>query len=342
MGKITPEVRIRNFLKGLMLIAILILPLHLANGRTSLPPDTLTIIHVTDIHACNLTGYNAYFVSQRQHLSNNTSTFADFLKSSPRRYNADILVVTGDMIDFYDAETVQGKMLGTQVEQFAGLIEISEIPVYLTLGNHDIASYRVPKSSSYTSDQIRSAEARATWMRNVACFKNGTYYSRIFQVDDLTLRLIFLDNAFIATSDFHDGVQEFIVDPYQLQWLDNELKASQSDIEIIFTHMPLPYGKKVSSSILSEPISTYSSKSKYSNLLTLLEKNSSAKFIFAGHQHVNAINEYIFPNGNKLTQVLTGSFGNEKSNYRIIRITGDNIIISSPGVEKTELTIPLK
>ncbi len=342
MEKNTPKIRIRSFLMGLMLISTLILPAPLANGGNSVPPDTLTIIHVTDIHACNLTGYNAYFVSQRQHLSNNISTFADFLKSSLRRYGADILAITGDMIDFYDAETVQGKMLGTQVEQFADLIEISEIPVYLTLGNHDIASYRVPKPSSYTSDQVCSEEARAAWMRNVACFKDGTYYSQIFQVDNLTLRLIFLDNGFLATSDFHDGVQQFIVDPYQLIWLDNELKASQSDIEIIFTHLPLPYGKKVSSSILSEPISTYTSKAKYFNLLTMLEKNSSSKFIFAGHQHINSINEYIFPDGDKLTQVLTGSFGNEKNNYRIIKITGDKIIISYPGVEKTEMTVPLK
>jgi len=344
MNKFTPGPIVKGIFKGLLFTSLLLVSSSLSYGRTSAlpPPDTLTIIHVTDIHACNLIGYNAYFVSQRQHLSKNLETFTDFLKSAPSKYNADIFAVTGDMIDFYDAETVQGRMLATQVEQFAGSLEVSEIPVFLTLGNHDLSSYVVPKPSAYTGNQIQSEEARAAWMRNVACFKEGTYYSRIFQVDKLTLRLIFLDNGFLATEEFHDGVQQFIVDPYQLTWLDSELKASPSDIEIIFTHMPLPYGKKTSSSILSEPISTYSSKSKYYDLLKLLEKNSSTKVIFAGHQHINAINEYIFPDGDKMTQVLTGSFGNEKSNYRIIKISGDKMIISLPGTEKPEMTLPLK
>jgi len=43
-----------------------------------------------------------------------------------------------------------------------------------------------------------------------------------------------------------------------------------------------------------------------------------------------------------MTQVLTGSFGNEKSNYRIIKISGDKMIISLPGTEKPEMTLPLK
>ncbi len=311
-------------------------------GQKPVLPDTLTIVHLTDIHTCNLTGYHPTIVSQRQYLMKNSDMFSGFIDSAPQRFDADFFVITGDLVDFYEAETATGKIIGTQIEQFADLINDSEIPFFLTLGNHDIATYTVPQTSKFTSEQIRAGEARASWMRNMACFRNGTYYSRIYKVDTLTVRLLFLDNSFIADEDYYDGVQPFIVDQYQLKWLDRQLKASPTDVEIIFTHIPLPSGKKTSSSILSEPLSTYSSKASYYDLLNLLEKHSSTWAVIAGHTHTNSVNEYVFPDGDKLTQIVTGSFGNDRDNWRIIKITGDKIMVSHPGDTDNEIVIQLR
>lgn len=161
-------------------------------------------------------------------------------------------------------------------------------------------------------------------------------------MDTLTVRLLFLDNSFIADEDYYDGVQPFIVDQYQLKWLDRQLKASPTDVEIIFTHIPLPSGKKTSSSILSEPLSTYSSKASYYDLLNLLEKHSSTWAVIAGHTHTNSVNEYVFPDGDKLTQIVTGSFGNDRNNWRIIKVTGDKIMVSYPGGVDNEVVIRLR
>ena len=105
--------------------------------------DTLTFIHITDVHICNLTGYHPAFVQKRQQFGNGITIYPEFLRTVPGKVKADFVVVTGDNIDYYEAETETGGMLDTQIEQYARILDNSQIPVYLTLGNHDIASYRI-------------------------------------------------------------------------------------------------------------------------------------------------------------------------------------------------------
>lgn len=311
-------------------------------AATSPKNDTLTFIHVTDPHVCNLTGYNTFFVEKRQHFGKNIQTFPGFLKSVPEKYEADFVVVTGDNIDYYEAETDNGGMLDTQVEQYSRLLGQCNLPVYITLGNHDISTYSINKVPAVTSNQLYAERARATWMRNVACFKEGTYYSHLFNLESATIRLIFLDNGYYSTEEMDDGVLPFVIDPFQLKWLDAQLKASDTDIEIIFMHIPLPYGNSAGNSILTEPITSYSSKTNSFNLLNILEKNSSSRLIFAGHKHINLINNYKLKDKNILTQVMTGAFGYDTANFRVIKITKDNILISMPGSSKIEYTIPVR
>ncbi len=324
------------------LLAIYFTSIFPTKAAVPVNPDTLTFIHVTDIHVCNLTGYHPFFVEKRQHFDKNAETFSDFLKTVPEKYNSDFVVVTGDNVDYYESETAQGKMLDTQVEQYARLLEVSEIPVFLTLGNHDISSYSMTSDITYIGNQINAEEARAVWMRNVPCFKEGTYYSRIFKIDTTTFRFIFLDDSYNATEEVSDGVMPFIVDQYQLRWLDAQLKSSPSDVEIIFMHFPLPYGTVVNGNIATESTAVYSSKSKYYNMLSVLEKNSSTRIILAGHKHINFINDYILPDGDKLTQVLTAAFGYNTAAWRVIKVTGNKILVSFPGSSKTELAIPVR
>lgn len=305
-------------------------------------PDTLSILQVTDIHVCNLTGYHPFFVEKRQHFGKNILTFPEFLKSVPDKLNADLMVITGDNVDFYEAEASLGRILDTQVEQYSRILDNCKIPVYLTLGNHDIASYWIDEVPSVKNSQLNAERARAAWMRNVPCFKEGTYYSRIFKVDDVTVRLIFLDNAYYATEEIADGVLPFSTDQYQMRWLDDQLKASSSDIELIFMHIPLPYGQSAGNMALSEKLSAYTSKSNTYNLLKVLDANSSTRMIFAGHKHINSINNYTLPDGDKLTQVMTAAYGYGEMNWRMIKITADNILICVPGSTSIEYKIPIR
>ena len=304
--------------------------------------DTLTFIHVTDPHVCNLTGYQPFFTEKRKHFGNNAEPLSQFLKTVPKQRKSDLVIITGDNIDYYEAETETGAMLDTQIEQYARLIEVSEIPVYLTLGNHDLASYSVNAGSTQIlNNQFNAVRARAAWSRNAPCFKDGTYYSRVFEVEKTTIRFIFLDNGYYATEEVSDGLLPFIVDQPQLRWLDAQLKASDSDIEIIFMHMPLNYGKMEANKVLTEPISKYSAQGKYYNLFNVLEKNSSIRVLFAGHKHINSINNYTLQDGKKLTQVMTGAFGYDTANWRLVKLTKNNIIICFPNSSKPEYIIEL-
>jgi len=303
--------------------------------------DTLTFIHVSDVHICNLKGYHPEFVQRRQHFGDGMSPFREFLATVPAKVRADMVIVTGDNVDYYEAETESGGMLDTQIEQYVRLIDNSQVPVFLTLGNHDIASYRITPGPWSGNNQLEAGRARATWMRNVPCFKDGTYYSRVFKIDTMTFRFIFLDNGYYSTQEISDGELNFSVDPYQLRWLDAQLKASPSDVEIIFMHIPLPNGKPAENEILTEAMSDYSQKTEVYNLFSVLENNSSTAMIFGGHNHINLINRYKLPNGNLLTQVRTGAFGNDTANWRMIRITKDKILVSRAGSTVTEYTIPL-
>ena len=318
----------------------------ISSAKTSENPtkyDTLTFIQLTDPHFCNLIGYDPFFVQKRRPVENNAELLTEFLKVIPEKYNCDFVVITGDNIDYYEAQTAKGGMLGTQIEQYAQLLDISEVPVFLTLGNHDISSYFVNPDLTGKTKQYHAERARAAWIRNVPCFKDGTYYSRIMKIDTTTFRFIFLDNGYTPTKEVSDGILPFTIDQSQLLWLNDQLMTSTSDVEIIFMHIPLPFEKLSEKSILTKPISTYSSKSRNFNLLNIIEKNSSTRLIIAGHKHLNNINNYRLPDGSNLTQVVSGGiFGSVPDRcWRMVKVTNNEIIIYFPGSSKTEYIIPL-
>ena len=80
--------------------------------------------------------------------------------------------------DYFEAETEKGPWLSTQIEQFSSILNQCSVPIFPTLGNHDISSYWIENSEGYESFQIYASRARAAWIRNVSSFRNGTYYLR--------------------------------------------------------------------------------------------------------------------------------------------------------------------
>ena len=115
-----------------------------AEGNT----DTVAFIHITDSHICNLANYHPSFAEKRRHYGEGIKSLMNFFRTVPKMSQSDFVVITGDLIDYYEAETVTGDMLGTQIEQFVKCLDVSTVPVYMTLGNHDIASYPFERRSS--------------------------------------------------------------------------------------------------------------------------------------------------------------------------------------------------
>jgi 3',5'-cyclic AMP phosphodiesterase CpdA len=326
-------------IQGFIMVLIFSLPFGLC-GQSK--PDTLSFIHITDPHVCNLTGYHPFFIKSRQHYGQNKAPLENFFKTIPGKFKSDMVIITGDNIDYYEAETAKGDMLDTQIEQYTRSLEVSEVPVYLTLGNHDIASYWVDSDSTYASDQFRSGFARSAWIRNVSCFRDGTYYSRIFKVDTTVYRFIFLDNSYYLPQKTKNDQLPFVIDQSQMFWLENELKQSATDVEIVFMHMPLPKSKTNIQGVIKEPIDQKSSGTDPLDFLSALERNSSVRMIFTGHEHKNIISTHRFPGDYKITQVMTAVFGADPNSWRRIQLTADKVIISLPGHAETEYVVNLR
>ncbi|MBF6629385.1 MAG: metallophosphoesterase [Proteiniphilum sp.] len=292
--------------------------------------DTLSFLHITDSHVMfNLENYNKDIVHHREYTRDYkeaNNRFRQFMESTPLQTGADMIIATGDMIDFYDAETAGGNVLAYQIEQFARFLGQFDYPLYMTLGNHDVFSYNWGKGR-VVPNQLKTGAARASWIRTFDCFRDGTYYSRIYQIGETTYRLIFLDNAYYQFKKAENVVNPYIDKP-QLHWLKAELNASQEDVEIILMHVPF----------------TEQSAFPESNneLYAALTAVPSVRLILAGHYHKGAIMPFPVAEGNEMIQVGTDALVAGAEKWRLIRLTEKEILVSSMGTKESERTISVK
>lgn len=316
-------------LKSICIILLLFLGGIFFKTARAQSSDTLSFLHITDTHLIfNPDGYLDDLIDNRKlkHYDEGERRLREFFQTIPEKANCDIVTLTGDLVDFFEAETAQGEILGLQQEQFAQLIGEYHLSIYLTLGNHDIFSF------SWEGDRLKhnqnfSGRSRAAWVRNVPCFKNGTYYSEVFQVGQTAYRLIFLDDSFYQFLR-NDSTNVPYIDKAQLYWLNNQLEASEDDVEIILMHIPL--------------INTKKHRLATNELYNALSTRASCKLILAGHQHKNTVKTFSSVGDNKIVQVQTGALVWGEENWRKVSLTEKNILVSLPGKLENELIIPVR
>ena len=300
--------------------------LHAQSGK-----DTLSFLHISDTHLIlNPESYLDPLVDSRKlkHYDEGEGRLRHFLKTIPAKTNCDMVMLTGDLVDFCEAETAQGTVLGgLQQAQFADLLREYDLSVYLTLGNHDIFSFYW-KDDKLKHNQNYSGRSRAAWERNIPCFRSGTYYSKVLQVGRTTYRLIFLDDSFYQFSKKDTTAVMPYIDQSQLYWLNDQLSKSDDDIEIVLMHIPLIDNERYP--LAANP------------LYGALSKDSSVKLILAGHQHRNIVKSFPSIGDHQIAQVQTGALVRDEDNWREIRLTEDEIFVSMPGQQENELVVPVK
>jgi 3',5'-cyclic AMP phosphodiesterase CpdA len=263
---------------------------------------------------------------KRKQYDQGENRLRQFLSTVPQKTKSDMVIATGDLVDFFEAETTGGNMLDIQAEQFSRLLNDYDVPVLLTLGNHDVFSFRW-RNDSLKHNQNSTERSRAIWNRNESLFQNGTYYSRLYQVGQTLYRFIFLDDSFYMFLR-GDSTGVPYIDKPQLYWLRTQLNESKNDKEIIFMHIPL-------SGNVHQQVPT-------NELYSLLAENPSIKLIFAGHHHRNDISVFPAAGDNKLVQVQTGALVQNPEDWRLIRLTEKNVLVSAPGTTGTEMVVPIK
>jgi 3',5'-cyclic AMP phosphodiesterase CpdA len=287
----------------------------------------LTLVHISDTHVCNLDGLDSRFVEKRKHFGSGRGTLQRFLKFVPGKAKADAVVVTGDLTDFYEAQARDGSMRSGEVEAFARIVRSSSTPLWLVLGNHDLASYWF-EGTRYLNGQHNAQRARAAWIRNVRGFENGTWYSVIRRVGKTTYRLIFLDNGYQE-----GGIPGDLFEGTQLAWLRRQLAEGREDTNALFMHVPLAVADTNGDGIhFNDLPDGWPFPDTYQRgIMRLLNENPSVAAIFVGHEHRNVIEDIPFPAGHRITQIQSGNLQMDPNSWRIIRLGEDDLSVSQPG-----------
>ncbi len=287
--------------------------------------DTLRLLHLSDLHLIfNIDQFHPELAANRKVYADGVIPFRRFMQTIPAKTQADLIVVNGDLIDFYDGMLPTGEMVADQIEQFIDLIEEFPATIFYVLGNHDIVSYGW-SGNGRTSSQHVAGMARASFIRNAPAMRRGTYYHKLFQVGETNYRMLYLDNAFNSLTA-PDGVVLPYVDKPQLKWLEHQLQSNPDDVVIVVMHIPMD--------VESE------SKSDAAEVYTLLRAYPSVKLVLAGHQHINRVHDFHVANG--FTQVQSAAFAIDPNNWRTIMLTGNSIVVSLPGQSETEKVLPIR
>lgn len=320
------------------LLMILQLALCLLSNAAVADSDTFSVVQITDTHLCKLEGYDPEFVKRRQSFGNGITPLRAFLETVIQRTAAEAVVITGDLIDYYEAETAAGHLRAAQIEQWLPLAQGCPVPLFLTLGNHDLTSYWFQESeNTIRSSQDQARQARAAWIRNLSCFRQGTYYVRTFNAGPTRYRFLFLDNGYSLTNGD-------IIDPIQLDWLNYQLDLAGSDPVVLFMHryLAVPDLNGDGSTFSSKPDVTVDQTTCSKGFLKSLNDHSNVKALFVGHGHKN-VSEWIpFPGGHRILQTETAAFAAGPQNWRLLEFTEDRIRVHFPGGTRIELTCPIR
>jgi len=319
-----------------MFFVVLFLLSAILGNPVEAKTDSLTIVQITDTHICNLVGYEPEFITARQHYGAGQEPLKTFFDTVPQKVKADAVVITGDLVDYYEAKTEKGPFLDTQIEQFENLCENCPFPLLCTLGNHDIASYWIKDPAKVTSFQFHADESRAAWIRNIPCFQDGTYYLRTFDVGNTTYYFIFLDNGYSLGNGGY-------LDKPQLDWLNYQVQQAGDNPVVIFMHKYLPVPDYNGDGVVFTEKTTLdiNSDTCSKGFLKTLNENSNIKALIVGHGHKNVSELISLPAGHQILQTETGGFGQDANNWRLIKFTKDEIVIYTTGSEKIESRVPI-
>jgi 3',5'-cyclic AMP phosphodiesterase CpdA len=273
----------------------------------------LRFVHVTDTHVMNLTGVHPRMTAAREHYAHTAKAFSRFLGEVQQKFNPAFVLHSGDAIDAASYAGLNGTPVYGQIETFRRIYERSPLPIYLSLGNHDIQHYGLDSSQQKpAADQSEAGRARAWWIRAIDCFRDGTYYS--FEKTAGRRRYVFLvlDDGYYGAPGGRD--RGYGLAREQLQWLRRQAESHEDDALILALHVPLA----------ENPMSRA--------IRAALAGRNAPTLAFTGHTHnVDKVEELALGGGRVLYQVRTPAFAQDEAHWRLVRLYEDRIEISPTG-----------
>ncbi|MDP3000947.1 MAG: metallophosphoesterase [Bryobacterales bacterium] len=297
-----------------MRIAVLLLAI-VSLGWAAGP--AVDFIQITDTHVVDLAEVHPALVKAREHFAKTGAAFERYLDGVAKPPRPAFLLHTGDIADAYCFDRAAGPAVCRGVEISKPILKRSPVPVYLTLGNHDIQAYRHEEGNPrLIADHSVAPRARAEWSKAAKSLRRGTYYSFRKRAGRTSYVFLVLDNgdrSLAKDSAFSAG---------QLAWLKKQVSANPKAALILVMHVPLGDD-------------AYSGEIK-----SALADSDRVVLSIAGHRHSDAVEE-IALGARRFTQVRTSAFGYGEGNWRRFRLLEDRIEIGAPGKPETQLTVPV-
>ncbi len=216
--------------------------------RANEPKPLLHFVQITDTHL-----QKSIAKDGERLLGSSEKLLTDAINQINEIKNLDFVLSTGDQVDQPEKKIV---------DKYTDIIETSKYPWYVLLGNHDVSVNGGLGKRGYIR-KFRKMKTPISFTENMA------YYS--FSPND-KFTIICLD-----------GTTEKVVTPQgqvddeQLNWLEDELKASEDKYVIIALHFPVIEPFKSKDHFILEPGRT--------RLQEIVESHKNVIAVFSGHYH---------------------------------------------------------
>jgi 3',5'-cyclic AMP phosphodiesterase CpdA len=268
------------------------------------PPPSLDFVHISDTHVNALEGVEPQIVAALKAKANANANLRTALAALGAASPAPAFaLITGDLVEGRQFEGVGGKTVAGQIQTFIGIVRGSRTPIYATLGNHDLTSYK-PAAGKPAADLSGAAESRKEWARAFAPLHGGVYYSFRRDVGRTQYLFILLDNG--EAESRNPGYTAT-----QVEWLKERLASHRAGPIVVAMHLPLPsatHGRAIQEALAGVP-----------NVALLL----------AGHRHSDAVETVQL--SRPTTQVRTAALFLSAQNWRRIRLLEDRIEVFATG-----------
>jgi hypothetical protein len=169
------------------------------------PSENFSFIHITDIHL-NTEDENIIFMRQ---------AIEEINQLSP-----DFVIATGDLVDGADELTVT--QAGELFDRYYHTTMDFNIPLYNTLGNHDVVGI-YSDASEETISGYNKGMYQSYFGPTYYSFDYGEYHCLVLDPNDIV-----------------DGIQIYRIPDQQLKWLQQDLAYREATPLLVFFHEPTP------------------------------------------------------------------------------------------------------
>ncbi|MCU0226858.1 MAG: metallophosphoesterase [Bryobacterales bacterium] len=293
-------------------------------AEASADQESVAFIHLTDPHVIYPPGVHPRLLEMRKMFASTIATLPQDLDRIQRDGLGSFAFITGDLIDVYSFLAADGGIVDNQVEAFSRIVNNAPLPVYCTLGNHDVQHYGVYQDR-LLADQSVVGPARAAWIRQLPCFQSGVYYAMHRTVGGVTYRIVALDNGFYGHQPSYLPKREaaYTFGRGQLDWLRRICADDPAEPLVLGIHIP-PTGV-----MLEE-------------LTGALGKRTAPTVMLVGHLHNRQDVTEIKTADLTLYRVDTPGYCNSRDHWRQVRLLADRIQVGAVGKPgEVQLTIPL-